>query len=168
MKQLELFASGISENAENNHHWKMFIDGASRNNPGPAGAGVYILKDNQFWQEHGYFLGSKTNNQAEYLALILGLLVLKKNVQKGDIVHIISDSQLLVRQSKGDYKVKHKDLIPLHNLARIWLNELHGELFHVLRFDNQEADRMANQGVDRKIKIPQEFLTILKHHGIVL
>jgi ribonuclease HI len=168
MKQLELFASGLSQSDENKHYWKMFIDGAARNNPGPAGAGIYILKDESFFQEHGYFLGSKTNNQAEYLALILGLLHVKKNAQHGDIVHTISDSQLLVRQCRGEYKVKHKELIPLHNLARLWLSELHGEIFHVLRFDNQEADRMANQGIDRKIKIPAEFLNILNQHGIVL
>src|SRR5258707_15746433 len=109
MKQLELFGSS-SDNSEKvrseKRHWKLFVDGASRNNPGPSGAGIYIVQDEQFFHEYGFYLGKKTNNQAEYLALLLGLFTLKKMVKKGDKVHVISDSLLLVQQIKGIYKVR--------------------------------------------------------------
>jgi ribonuclease HI len=168
MKQLELFdmPSGSASVQNDQHHWKLFVDGASRNNPGPAGAGVYILQDEQFFKEFGFYLGKKTNNQAEYFALLVGLFILKKQVKKSDRVSIISDSLLLVQQVKGAYKVRNPDLKPLHGLALKWVQELNAHIFHVLRFDNAHADNMANVGIDTKNNVPSEFLTVLQHHAI--
>lgn len=169
MKQLELFGSSldtIEKPILEKRHWKMFVDGASRNNPGPSGAGIYILQDEQFFHEYGYYLGKKTNNQAEYLALLLGLYMLKKHVKKADTVHIVSDSLLLVQQVRGVYKVRNPDLKPLHTLALQWVQDLDAEIFHVLRFDNANADNMANVGIDKKNSVPAEFITILKQHAI--
>ncbi len=147
-------------------HWKLFVDGAARNNPGPAGAGFYVLKDSAFFAKKGYFLGSRTNNQAEYLALLLGLSFLKEHVKSGDCVHIISDSQLLVRQLQGEYKIKAPELKPLYTLAHALMRIIHAEIFHVLRTDNVQADRMANKGIDTKRDVPEDFITILHAHGI--
>lgn len=154
------------EEAVNSVHWKLFIDGASRNNPGPAGAGFYLLKDSKRFAKNGYYLGIKTNNQAEYLALLIGLNFLKAHVKPGDCVHVVSDSQLVVRQLKGEYKVKAPDLKPLFMLARKMVQSLGAELLHVLRIDNVQADKMANEGVDTKRAVPDEFIKVLTHHGI--
>lgn len=167
MKQLNLFESEPIVN-KNATHWKLFIDGASRNNPGQSGAGIYIVKDGESFLKEGFFLGVKTNNQAEYLALLVGLFFLKKQVAAGNRVHVISDSQLLIRQLKGEYKVKNEELRLLYAVAKMWVAELGAQLMHVLRIDNQEADAMANYGIDKKKKLPQEFITILKQHEITI
>jgi Ribonuclease HI len=66
-----------SGSKDNVHYFKLFVDGASRNNPGQAGVGIYLLKDGEPVEKQGLYVGVKTNNQAEYLALLLGLLFLK-------------------------------------------------------------------------------------------
>lgn len=147
-------------------HWKVFIDGASRNNPGNAGAGIYILKDAELALEHGFYLHKRTNNQAEYYALLLGLFFVKKLFKKGDVLRVISDSQLVVQQVDGNYKVRKAELKPLHALAQKWLRECKGHMQHVLRTENVEADRMANQGINKKIPVPQEFINAIQAHGI--
>ena len=106
----------------------------------------------------GYFLGIKTNNEAEYLALLLGLFLFKK---QGPLV-IMSDSELLVRQISGIYKVKSPNLIKLHELALEMLKELDYKIYHIDRSKNKEADKLANQGIERKIKIPDEFTKFLQ------
>ena len=169
MKQLELFVDPQSnvETVES-FQWKMFIDGAARNNPGPAGAGIYILKDNQVFAQHGFFLGSKTNNQAEYLALLLGLLLLKPHVRPADAVHIVSDSQLLVRQIQGAYKVKNELLKPLHDMAKKLLSGIQYDIAHVMREENSNADALANNGIDKKVLLKQEEIGFLREHKILL
>lgn len=169
MKQLELFVDPKSniETIES-FQWKMFIDGAARNNPGPAGAGIYILKDSQVFAQHGFFLGSKTNNQAEYLALLLGLLLLKPHVRPADAVHIVSDSQLLVRQLRGEYRIKNAELKPMHTAGLVMMQKMHAQIFHVLRIDNANADSMANYGIDHRVSVPQNLKNELKQHGISL
>lgn len=167
-KQLELF-SDVQQpkiKKQESSHWKLFIDGAARNNPGPAGAGIYILKDNEMFTQQGFFLGPKTNNQAEYLALLLGLLLLKPLVQVGDKVHIVSDSQLLVRQIKGEYRVKNADLKLLHAAGLSFMQNMNARIFHVLRIDNANADSMANYGIDHHVIVPQDLKKELKQHGI--
>lgn len=169
MKQLMLFAMPESNddlNTASHSHWKLFIDGASRNNPGNAGAGIYLLKDSEFALEQGFYLGIRTNNEAEYYALLLGLFFTKKIMKKGDTLHVISDSLLVVQQLRGTYKVRKLELKPLHELAKKWLAECNGEIHHVLRTDNIEADRMANVGVDKKLSVPQEFITTMSNNGI--
>lgn len=168
MKQLKLFES---ESEHQDHiHWKLFIDGASRNNPGPSGAGIYILNDGELFQRDGYYLGNKTNNQAEYLACLVGLYFIKKSVdfKKPYCISVISDSQLLVRQLKGEYRVRNAELQPLYALAKNWVTEWGAQIFHVLRIENEEADAMANYGIDKKKKLPAEFLTILSQNEITI
>jgi len=146
--------------------WKLFVDGASRNNPGPSGAGMYIEKNNIAEIKEGYYLGIKTNNQAEYLALLFGLFLLHDHVGSDDTVQVISDSQLLVRQLNGVYKVRHSHLQPLHALCQQYIQKLGATVAHVLRDENTQADEMANYGIDCKNIPPKKYIALLKQHDI--
>jgi len=148
--------------------WTLYIDGASRNNPGPSGVGIYIEKDGVAEIKEGYYVGIKTNNQAEYLALIIGLFLLAEHINDEDTVRVFSDSQLLVRQLTGIYKVRHSHLLPLYALGKELINKLHATITHVLRDENEQADAMANHGVDCKKVPPQNYMMLLKQYGIVL
>ena len=148
--------------------WTLFVDGASRNNPGPSGAGIYIEKNDVLVIKEGYYLGIKTNNQAEYLALLLGLFILVEHVKSGDTVRIISDSQLLVRQLTGVYKVREPQLQILYALCKEIMKKYGATIAHVLRDENSEADAMANHGVDCKKFPPKRYMELLRHHDIVL
>jgi ribonuclease HI len=173
MKQLDIFNNTSSNDTtikttKKSYAWALFVDGASRKNPGPSGAGIYIEKDDVLVMKSGYYLGIKTNNQAEYLALLLGLFIVEEHVSAGDTVRIISDSQLLVRQLHGIYKVKQPHLLPLHAACKQKMQQLGATIAHVLRHENVEADAMANYGVDCKQFPPKKYSTLLKHHDIVL
>lgn len=148
--------------------WKLFVDGASRNNPGNAGAGVYILKDSNVFQQQGAFLGKKTNNEAEYLALLLGVFELKQVLAEKDLVLIMSDSQLLVRQIAGMYKVKEPRLQKLYLMAQHLLRDINYEIIHVLRENNTYADELANKGIDNKTSASTSFIQFLQHHEFYL
>lgn len=145
---------------------KLFIDGAARNNPGPAGAGIHIKRNGHVVFNRGYFLGSKTNNEAEYLSLILGLLKLQNFINDKEQVKIISDSQLLVRQILGQYKVKKPELQKLYIFAMSILRKMNYTIEHVLRDQNKEADKNANQAIDKKLSLDSELINILKENGI--
>ena len=145
-------------------HWSLYIDGASRGNPGPGGAGIYLIQNSTSICEQGFYLGKKTNNQAEYLALLLGLFLLETYIKKGDHVRIVSDSQLLVRQMQGSYKVKDLILIEFKKIALDLMKSYHIEFVHVLRADNKKADELANYGIDKKIKPPKRFTDFLNAH----
>lgn len=158
----------LTERKEHIHYWKLYIDGASRNNPGVAGAGVYILKDNKPVITHGYFLGIKTNNQAEYLALLLGIYTVSALMERDDLLLIVSDSQLLVRQLQGLYAIRNDYIRVMHEIAKEMLKGVNYTVGHVMREDNKHADSLANKGIDDKIMVPEAFLTILRAHGIAL
>lgn len=145
----------------------MFIDGASRNNPGPAGAGIYLLKNGDHVGSYHFYLGLRTNNQAEYMALILGLLVIRTQISDSDFLLIFSDSQLLVRQINGHYKVKEQGLKSLHALAVYLLASFTYHVDHIMREENEQADFLANKGVDDRTIIPIEYRDILRGYGIV-
>ncbi len=169
MKQRNLLGDVSSQAmTQKSDEWTLFVDGASRNNPGPSGAGIYIEKNDVLVIKEGYYLGIKTNNQAEYLALLLGLLIVSEHVSDGDAVHIISDSLLLVRQLTGVYKVKQPHLIPLHALCQQKMYQIKATIAHVLRHENTQADLMANYGVDSKQLPPKKYSTLLKQHDINL
>ena len=172
MEQLSLFAKQPTDTVPvevpEKHHWTLFVDGASRNNPGPAGAGIYLLKDSEKVHKKGFFLGSKTNNQAEYLALLIGLFLVKNEMAAHDTLRVVSDSQLLVRQIKGEYRVKNALLKPLHALASTWTKECDAHIVHVLRTENTHADAMANHGLDKKVPLPPAFVACLNNHEITL
>ncbi len=137
--------------------WSLFIDGASRNNPGPSGAGIYLLKNGEPFLQQGYFLGTKTNNQAEYLALLLGLFLLEPLLAKDDLICVFSDSQLLVRQLNGIYKIKEASLVPLYTCAKNFLFKKNYVLEHILRYNNAAADKLANLGINRQTEPPGKF-----------
>jgi len=127
----------------------IFTDGGARGNPGPAGIGVAIYDEKKkLVAELSAFLGVATNNQAEYQALIAAL---KKAGELGaNELDCYLDSELVVKQLKREYKVKNKDLAPLfltiHNLS---LNFKKISYTHIPRERNQEADRLANEAMDR-------------------
>ena len=125
-----------------------FVDGASRGNPGPAGFGVFMTTDAGEIIELCGFLGTTTNNVAEYAGLIEALLTAKQ--EGASEVDVISDSLLLVNQMLGKYRVKHPNLIPLYNKAvRLTREFRRFSIRHTLRAGNKEADRLANLAVDR-------------------
>src|SRR5579862_8217660 len=107
MKQLTLFDAHETSSKQTASSWRVCIDGASRNNPGPSGAGIFITKNKKAIYEEGFYLGKKTNNQAEYLALVIALFFLHEHAHSADAIHIISDSELLVKQVRGVYKVRN-------------------------------------------------------------
>jgi ribonuclease HI len=124
-----------------------YIDGGARGNPGPAGYGVYIqLPDGSVEELYGG-LGIATNNVAEYNGL---LAALRWAVDHGHaIVHIKADSELLVKQMRGEYRVKHAGLQPLAAKARVLIGQLDRVTFeHVRREQNKNADRLSNAGMD--------------------
>ena len=169
MKQMDLFGTQqVLKQDEQIVSWKLFIDGASKNNPGPAGSGIVLLKNNEIICRQGFYLGTKTNNQAEYYALALGVFFAKKYIEKNEKLTIISDSQLLVRQMNGIYKVKDAGLRQLKDLSALWLRGYSVKIEHVLRAYNTLADEMANRGVEKKTSLPQEFLHSLKDHEITV
>ena len=123
------------------------IDGGSRGNPGPAGYGVHIQHTDGTIVELKESLGIATNNVAEYKGL---LAALRWAVAHGvNTLHIRSDSELLVKQMKGVYKVKSPGLQPLYEEARALAREIGRVTFeHVRRELNKDADRLANEAMD--------------------
>ncbi len=171
MSQLKLFESchpAPPKSKKGGIRWTLFIDGASRKNPGLAGAGVYLVKDKMPVFKKGFYLGRKTNNQAEYLALLLGIFYANKQLEKEDVLYIMSDSELLIKQMKGEYRVKNQPLKLLFNVAQELLDDVRYTLCHVRREKNVEADALANVGIDKKGRVPQLFTTLLQRHGITL
>jgi len=130
-----------------------YIDGGARVNPGPAGYGVRIENEagEMIDELHGA-LGIATNNVAEYNGL---LAALQWAVDHGEReVHIRADSELLVKQMRGEYKVKHPGLQPLYVRARLLVMELGDVRFaHVRREKNKEADRLSNLGMDEAERV---------------
>ena len=125
-----------------------YIDGGARGNPGPAGYGVRIQSaDGTVLDELHGALGIATNNVAEYNGLLAALQwAVKNNVSR---LHIRADSELLVKQMRGEYKVKNPGLQPLYVRARLLVAELDDVKFeHVRREFNTEADRLSNLGMD--------------------
>jgi len=130
-------------------YWIAHSDGGARGNPGPAGFGV-VIKD-----ESGHkvaalseYLGHQTNNFAEYQGLIAALEYALQHGPKA--LKVISDSELLVRQIKGIYKVKNATLRDLHARAKELIAQLDWfSIGHALREHNQEADRLANEAMDK-------------------
>jgi ribonuclease HI len=124
------------------------VDGASRGNPGPAGYGACLrLQSGEVIEASGY-LGSTTNNVAEYAALLEALQLAQE--EGADELEVVSDSQLLVNQMLGVYRVKHQNLIPLYRKAKsLSLQFDRFSIRHTPRAGNKDADRLANVAVDR-------------------
>jgi len=129
----------------------IYIDGASRGNPGRAGAGIWITNgEGEKISEVSRYLGHKTNNEAEYWALLLGLREAKR--LGGEALQIFTDSELVERQIKGVYRVKDLDLKALHKTVIENLKTFSSfEIESIPREENKEADRLANQAIQRRI-----------------
>jgi ribonuclease HI len=168
------------------HYLIAHSDGGARGNPGPAGFGVVIQDESgRMVAALSKYLGHQTNNFAEYQGLIAAL---EYAIQHGPkALKLISDSELLVRQIKGIYKVKNATLQDLHGRARELIAQLDWfSIGHALREHNQEADRLANEAMDKGmgrgeadvarapspaqpvIQAPQEFEGVVRNGKIEL
>lgn len=129
--------------------WTLHTDGGARGNPGPAGIGFVLHADDKIVKRGGAFLGDATNNVAEYEAMIWGL----ENALSVDAsnLEVFADSELMVRQMNGVYKVKNANLKPLFTRANELASSIGSVSFtHVRREDNTQADEMANQAMDAR------------------
>ena len=134
----------------------IYTDGGSRGNPGPAAIGV-VIKDSRgkIFKEYSEYIDEATNNEAEYQAVVFALkkaklLFGKKNTKEMEI-EIKSDSELLVKQLNGEYKIKEENLIPL--FIKIWnLKQDFGKMLFTLisREKNKEADKLVNKELNQK------------------
>jgi ribonuclease HI len=132
--------------------WLLMVDGAARGNPGDAGCGAVILDRNgTVVKELSRYLGHATNNVAEYEGLLMGLEALLRLGKKR--IRVQSDSQLLVRQLNGEYRVKDEKLKALFQKAMSLLRQFDAyRILHVPREFNKLADRLANKGIDEANK----------------
>lgn len=127
-------------------------DGGSRWNPGPSGCAFVVAENGKVLETGKYFLGKMTNNQAEYIGAMLGLLAVQKRWAKE--VHLVMDSELVIRQLQGIYKVKDAELKILHKKIKDILATFSKVQFSsVLREKNKLADELANQAMDDEFPI---------------
>lgn len=163
------------------HYLIAYTDGGARGNPGPAGYGV-VIKDETGRKVAGLseYVGHQTNNFAEYQGLIAALEYALEHGPKA--LKVISDSELMVKQIKGIYKVKNSTLQDLHARAKQVISQLDWfSIGHALREQNQEADRLANDAMDRgmgrtvvksapvaQTMLPQEFEGVVRGGRIEL
>jgi len=129
----------------------IYIDGASKGNPGPSGIGIIIMQNGSVIRQIGRFIGPATNNVAEYTALIHGLQ--EGLLLKADTVRIKSDSELLCRQMNKAYKVRNANIIGLYAQAERLLSGFREvSIDHIPREQNAHADRLATQAVKDALK----------------
>ena len=129
---------------------EILIDGASRGNPGPSGIGVVFFEDKTLIRKLFKFIGNTTNNVAEYTALIYALQ--EALIERYENITIKSDSELLTRQLRGEYKVKNENLKLIYDqflhLSRGFANI---NVISIRREDNKLADNLANKAIDRRL-----------------
>jgi ribonuclease HI len=142
-------ASGATEGAT--PRLRVYSDGAARGNPGPSGAGAVLIEPGgQVVAKLGKYLGTQTNNYAEYMGLLLGLRHAKALGAKE--IEVFADSELLIRQLGGRYQVKSPSLRPLYEEAVKLLNDFSRvKLVHVPREMNGAADEMSNRAIDERL-----------------
>jgi ribonuclease HI len=125
------------------------VDGGARGNPGPAAIAVVIQgEDGSVLEERSEAIGEATNNVAEYRALLLGIE--RAKALGSQSVELVGDSELIVRQVNGEYKVKDERLRKLHRQVHAALDGLDWSIRHVRREENAEADRLVNEELDRQ------------------
>ena len=143
----------------------IYTDGGSRGNPGPAGAGiVFCNEEGKIFKKYSHYLGDKlTNNESEYLAVIFALKNFKKffgtKIAKTSTVYLKSDSQLIVKQMKGEYKVKDPEIQKL--FLEVWnlKTDFQDVKFKFIKREkNQEADALANEAMDNQKKTNNKLL----------
>lgn len=145
MKSSALFATPPKPNSYIVAH----TDGGARGNPGPAGYGVFITENKgQKLEQLSQYLGEQTNNYAEYSGLLAALEWSVAHGHKN--VQVVSDSELMVKQLRGEYKVRNENLQPLYEKAQRLISQLDWfDVRHVLRGQNKEADALANAAMDK-------------------
>ena len=138
-------------------------DGGSRNNPGPAALGVVIANEKgEVLKKYGEYIGETTNNVAEYSAVIFALKKIKsvwgKKNAKNSSIEIFADSELLVKQLNGEYKIEHPNIQPL--FLQIWNLKIDFKkvsFSSIPREKNKEADRLVNEALDAQGKAKRLF-----------
>lgn len=135
----------------NNKKLKVYADGGSRGNPGPSASGYVVMdENNKILVENGVYLGITTNNQAEYTSLKLALEDCVKLGAKE--VDVYMDSLLVVNQMKGIFKVRNRDLWPIHDAIKELINKFNRVTFqHVPRELNKLADAAVNKAIDKEL-----------------
>ena len=137
----------MQKNASTQTEYVMNFDGCSKGNPGPAGAGAVIYQNGiEIWGSCEFVGKKETNNMAEYAGLILGMKeAVHRNIRK---IAIKGDSQLVIKQMRGEYKVKSENL--LHSFTQAKKLEKDFEVImydHVYRTENKRADELSNDGL---------------------
>jgi ribonuclease HI len=130
----------------------LFTDGGARGNPGPAAYGFVLeAEDGSMLAAHGEAIGTATNNVAEYSGLVAGL---RKAIELGvDALELVSDSELMVKQMRGEYRVKNDGLRALFDEAQSLARKLGAvEYRHVRRAHNEIADRLVNEALDASVR----------------
>ncbi len=138
----------------------LYVDGASRGNPGDAGIGFCLEKNGTVIVKDGYYIGRKTNNHAEYLSLLVSIIKIKFFLKKNGIKKLLvkSDSLLLVKQMNGFFKIKNEIIKNCHE-AYIKINsDICLGFEHVFRENNVIADLMANRGIDEKKELSKDII----------
>lgn len=130
---------------------EIYIDGASKGNPGPSGIGVIICQDGRTIKNISSYIGTATNNIAEYTAFIFGLKAALK--LKAECVTVNTDSELLCRQINKTYKIKSPNIIGLYNQALHLLSAFKDiKVTHIPRENNRGADKLATEAVKEAVK----------------
>lgn len=147
-----LFTPTASHHPQATGHMTFYIDGASRGNPGKAAIGVVILDSKgQVLDELKRYIGETTNNMAEYQALLEALTEGKR--LGGKEIQVFSDSELMVRQLNGIYKVKDAKLLDLYKEAKLLISHFNDfKIEHITRDKNSRADALANEALDNHLK----------------
>ncbi len=143
----------LTHNKQTHKNLIVFTDGGSRGNPGPAALGVAIFDDTKkLIAKHGHYLGEQTNNYAEYSGLIFALKEARR--LGGQNVQCFLDSELIVRQMSGQYRVRNQDLLPLFEEVKRLACDFQKITFqHVRREKNKVADEMVNAALDAEQNI---------------
>ncbi len=132
---------------------KIYSDGGSRGNPGPSAGAFAVIEDSKIIHKGAKYLGTKTNNEAEYFGVILALEWLKENkdrIKESNTVNFFLDSELVTRQINGIYRVKVDNLKPLYIKVKNLLKELkiNGKFISIPREQNKIADLLVNMEID--------------------
>jgi len=133
-------------------------DGGARGNPGPAGVGVVVKENHKDSVKLSKYIGPATNNQAEYTAVIEALkwLIadrLSPSADNNIVADFYLDSQLVVEQLNGNYKIKHEGLKPLFNQIQELMSKIGGEITftYIPREQNKAADKLVNEAIDKEV-----------------
>jgi len=142
---------------------KIYVDGASKGNPGPSGIGVVICRDGEILKNIASFIGNATNNVAEYMALIYALQ--ESLILHAENIEINTDSQLLYRQIKKIYKIKSIKILGLYNQVLQLMSAFKEvSIKHIPREENRGADKLANKAVKQAFLDKQGRQKVVASH----